>query len=274
MRFRFEDWEFDATSGELRRGDAPPIRLQPQPAQLFALLLRRAGQVVTRDEIVRTVWPDTKVEFDQVVNYSIRHVRAALGDTAADGRYIETLPRRGYRFRVAVERMDAEGVVQARSGRTWRAGAAVLLAGLLPVGWWMLRDGGGMAQFEQDAPLIAVLTLRHDESDTLASEAARRVAERLTTELTQRGGARSRIVGPRTTDQYREGDRVLRRLVDATGADYVMSGSIVPGAEDGLFFEFIRMTDGAHIWAMRGDPADDAALLVAIDSVGTRLGWQ
>jgi len=273
MRYRFDGWEFDATSGELRRGDDAPTRLQPQPAQLFDLLLRRAGQVVTREEIVQTVWPDTKVEFDQVVNYSVRHLRSALGDTAADGRYIETLPRRGYRFRVPVESLGPVPIIPSRSARGVRAGATLLVVGLLLVGWGGVRDRGDNAQFVEDAPLVAVLTLRHDTSDPSAAEAARRVAERLTTELTQRAGVRGRVVGPRTTDQYQSGERVLQRLVDATGADYVMSGSIDPDAGDGAFFEFIRTLDGAHIWAMRGDPTDNDALLVAIDSVVARLGW-
>lgn len=88
----------DLRTGELRR-EGVRVQLQPQPAKVLALLIRRAGQVVSRDEIVREVWgADTFVDFDQGLNYAIRQIRSALEDDAEAPRFIETLPKRGYRF--------------------------------------------------------------------------------------------------------------------------------------------------------------------------------
>jgi DNA-binding winged helix-turn-helix (wHTH) protein len=106
----FHEFEFDAETGELWKAGAA-VKLQPQPAKILALLAGRPGQLVTRDEIRDRIWgKDTFVEFDQSLNFCIRQLRTALGDTADTPRYIETLPRRGYRFIAPVARRGPAGV--------------------------------------------------------------------------------------------------------------------------------------------------------------------
>lgn len=99
---RFAAFELDPSTGELRqRGDL--VKLAAQPLKVLGLLVRRAGEVVTRQEIREHVWTgDTFVDFEQGLNFCIRQVREALGDTADAPRFIETLPRRGYRFLMPV----------------------------------------------------------------------------------------------------------------------------------------------------------------------------
>jgi len=88
----------DLTAGELRKGGMK-MRLQGQPFQVLALLLERAGEVVTREELQKELWPsDTFVDFDHSLNTAINKVREALGDSASSPRYVETLARKGYRF--------------------------------------------------------------------------------------------------------------------------------------------------------------------------------
>jgi DNA-binding winged helix-turn-helix (wHTH) protein/tetratricopeptide (TPR) repeat protein len=100
---RFGPFRLDLDSKELHRSGIA-VRLQPQPAKLLALLVERAGELVTRDEIRRTVWGvDTFVDFDQSVNFCIRQIRTALHDNADAPCYVETLPRRGYRFIAPVQ---------------------------------------------------------------------------------------------------------------------------------------------------------------------------
>jgi DNA-binding winged helix-turn-helix (wHTH) protein len=97
-RLRFDPFELDLATGELRKGETP-IRLQPQPLKVLLLLAGRAGQLVSRDEIQKQIWTnETFVDFDQGLNYCIRQIRAALSDEADTPRFIETVPRRGYRF--------------------------------------------------------------------------------------------------------------------------------------------------------------------------------
>jgi DNA-binding winged helix-turn-helix (wHTH) protein len=103
------DFELDVDAGELRRLGRP-IRLQPQPFKLLALLVSRAGEVVTRDDIRKELWAeDTFVDFDQGVNYCIRQIREALRDDAERPMFVATVPKRGYRFIAPVHRPPADG---------------------------------------------------------------------------------------------------------------------------------------------------------------------
>ena len=118
--------EIDMRRHEIRRG-GETIRLQQQPFQILALLMEHAGGVVTRQDIERRLWPDgTTVDFEHSVNAAIRRLRVALGDDALEPRFVETVPRRGYRF---VGRLDASGRVDERRPVAVRAatgpGAAV-----------------------------------------------------------------------------------------------------------------------------------------------------
>ena len=106
---RFGVFELDLTAGELRKNGVK-LRLQGQPFQVLALLLERAGEVVTREELQKTLWPsDTFVDFDHSLNTAINKVREALGDSATSPRYVETLARRGYRFIAPLRNEASEG---------------------------------------------------------------------------------------------------------------------------------------------------------------------
>src|SRR5262245_6614237 len=102
-RYRFGLFELDTRSGSLQR-DGVTIQLQEQPLQVLLVLIEHPGAIVTREELRRRVWRDeTFVDFDHGLNSIIRRLRDALGDQADDPSFIETLPRRGYRFLVPVE---------------------------------------------------------------------------------------------------------------------------------------------------------------------------
>jgi cholera toxin transcriptional activator len=105
-RYRFGAFEADAESGELRR-QGLRIKLNAQPFQVLMLLMDRPGQLLTREEISRELWPDgTFVDYEHGVNSAVNRIREALGDTASSPRFVETLARRGYRFVAPVERID------------------------------------------------------------------------------------------------------------------------------------------------------------------------
>lgn len=105
-RYRFGIFEADTAAGELRR-QGLRVKLNTQPFQLLLMLLNRPGELVTREEIQRKLWPDgTFVDFEHGVNSAVNRIREALGDTAANPRFLETLARRGYRFIAPIERMD------------------------------------------------------------------------------------------------------------------------------------------------------------------------
>ena len=104
-RYRFGVFEADAATGELRR-QGLRVKLNAQPFQLLFMLLERPGELLTREEISRELWPDgTFVDFEHGVNSAVNRIREALGDTASNPRFVETLARRGYRFVAPVERV-------------------------------------------------------------------------------------------------------------------------------------------------------------------------
>lgn len=104
MPYRAPDFEFDPATGEVHR-NGTVHRLEPQPCALLALLMSRPGELVTRPEAIRELWGDhTSVNFQDGLNYSVRQIRLALGDRARQPLYLETIPRRGYRFIAPAER--------------------------------------------------------------------------------------------------------------------------------------------------------------------------
>jgi DNA-binding winged helix-turn-helix (wHTH) protein len=104
-RYRFGSFEADAATGELRR-QGVRIKLNAQPFQMLLLLLERPGELLTREEISRELWPDgTFVDYEHGVNSAVNRIREALGDAAGRPRFVETLARRGYRFVAPVERI-------------------------------------------------------------------------------------------------------------------------------------------------------------------------
>src|SRR5438045_2294224 len=106
----FGVFEVDLRSGELRKHGLR-VRLQEQPFQVLVMLLEHPGEVVTRDELQKRLWPaDTFVDFDHGLNKTINKIREALGDSAQSPRFVETVARRGYRFPAEVEVADAPPV--------------------------------------------------------------------------------------------------------------------------------------------------------------------
>jgi Tol biopolymer transport system component/DNA-binding winged helix-turn-helix (wHTH) protein len=149
---RFSEFKLDLRAGELFK-DGARIRLQDQPLQILVLLTRRAGEVVTRDELRQHLWPaDTFVDFDNSLNAAIAKIREALTDSPEAPRFIETLPRRGYRFIARVEPSETflpqalpRGSVSPpvaankRRGQIWWI-SAVLGVSFLLTAWFLFRS--------------------------------------------------------------------------------------------------------------------------------------
>src|SRR5467141_1247296 len=137
QRIQFGIFEVDMKAGELRR-NGTRVRLQEQPFQILTILLEHSGEVVTREELRGRLWPaDTYVDFDHSLNAAIRRLRDALGDSAENPRFVETVARRGYRFLAPVN--GGNGSVAkptpqpAARSRRWHifVTAALLLAGVV-----------------------------------------------------------------------------------------------------------------------------------------------
>jgi eukaryotic-like serine/threonine-protein kinase len=164
--FRFGTFEVDVRAGELRK-QGVRLKLQEQPLRVLTILLQRPGEVVTREELRSQNWPaDTFVDFDNSLNTSINKLREALGDSAESPRFIETLPRRGYRFIAPVtsdgpgSTIGSTGVAAAKPTRNWKAisllaiivGTGVVAGGM----FWRSRQNRKLT--DQDTIVLADFT--------------------------------------------------------------------------------------------------------------------
>ena len=241
-RYRFGEFEFDAGSHELRRVEGGAVqRLAPQPAQLLQLLAERAGAVVTREEIRLLLWPETHVDFDASLHFCVRQVRAALGDSANEPRYIQNVPRRGYRL---VPPVAGAGTVEAQtpttavppSGWKLRWGVATLAIALAAAGAVKYYD---TLRADSDASTIRIAIMPFES----------RIAEQILQDLSAVAGDGVGLVGPTTTAAYVEGDAGVQRLTAEYRLDYVINAR--PLASDGkrrVLAELIRVSDGVHVW--------------------------
>jgi DNA-binding winged helix-turn-helix (wHTH) protein len=125
-RYRFGVFEADEATGELRR-QGMRVRLHAQPFQVLIMLMERQGEVLTREEICRELWPEgTFVDYEHGVNSAVNRIREALGDKAASPRFVETLARKGYRFVAPVERIGEAAVGEAKVVEVGAAEGAVV----------------------------------------------------------------------------------------------------------------------------------------------------
>src|ERR1700757_2165109 len=139
---RFATFEVDLQAQELRKAGLR-LKLTGQPFQVLAILLEQPGVVVTREELQKRLWPDTFVDVDHNLNTAINKIREVLGDSAENPRFVETLPRRGYRFIGEVEgpvEPVAGPVIAVKADRGsdfrklwWKLGAGVLAIAIIPV---------------------------------------------------------------------------------------------------------------------------------------------
>jgi len=181
---RFGLFEADLQTGELRKNGVK-VPLQGQPFQVCAILLSRSGELVSREELRQQVWPeDTFVDFDHGLNIAITKIRVALGDRADTPRFVETLPRRGYRFIGPVDKSDSPTTApppppKPLKGLTtkarWISGVALSLAVLVAIGIWRLggnRADAGLPPLE----VVPIAALPGFESDPAFSPDGNQVA--------------------------------------------------------------------------------------------------
>jgi DNA-binding winged helix-turn-helix (wHTH) protein/TolB-like protein len=280
---RFGLFEFDAASGELRK-QGRLIRLEPQPARALALLVSRAGEVVSRDEMRSHLWGDeTHVDYDRGLAYCLGQVRTALGDSADNPRFVETLPRRGFRFIAPVVTPTADAAeaqeVSAPGGapednapgepvtrgRFWLWPAALAVAVALGVVWT------AWARLTSARPVVAVAVFDNEtgrsEFDRLAGTAADIVVER----LTALGAERVGVIGNTPTLRVPRAQRQPAAVRRETGAGYFVFGQVQDDdAGVRLVVHLIRLDDDTHLWVTRvaRAPADLADIQ---DVVADRL---
>ena len=254
---RFGLFEFDPHCGELRK-QGIKIRLQGQPVEILSMLLACPGELVTRDELQKKLWPDdTFVDFDPSLNAAIKRLRAALGDSAETPRFIETLARRGYRF---IAPVDARGTDSAEppaapppiSPRprfflplTLLATALVALGAALYLG--KVVDGSGRDNSSKRIESLLVLPLKSPANDPEEAYFADGMTDALNARLA--GVSALRVISQTSSLRYKGTDKPLSQIARELNVDGIVEGSVLrSGDHIRINVQLVRADGEKRIW--------------------------
>jgi TolB-like protein/Tfp pilus assembly protein PilF len=210
---RFGPFEANLQTGELRKKGLK-IRLQNKPFQILAALLEYPGELVTRDELHRRLWPgDTFVDFDNGLNTALTKLRESLRDSAEEPKYIETLPRRGYRFMVTVNK-------PARSQLT----------------------------------MLAVLPFENLSGDQEQEYFSDGLTEEMITQLARLNPKRLGVIARTSSLRYKKTTKGISEIARELRVDWILEGSVRRAAERvRITAQLVRMQDESHLWAQNYD---------------------
>jgi TolB-like protein/DNA-binding winged helix-turn-helix (wHTH) protein/Tfp pilus assembly protein PilF len=277
---RFDGWTVNFDSGEIAR-DGDTHRLQDQPLQILEELVSRAGEVVTREQLIARLWPKGVVDFDTGLNSAVRKLRIAIGDDADTPRYIETVPRKGYRFigriedalhhepMTGIHTLPAQyvptsfetGAVIGRRASDRRAPfrrmalgfGSIFAALLLAVVIW--RMPGTLFQVDavvEALPTIVVLPL----VDMSVDQSEQSLCDGLTEELSNWLAhiPTLRVVARTSAFAFKGQNQDIRKIATALGATHVLEGSLRrSGSQLRITTQLIAAEDGVHIWSQSFD---------------------
>jgi DNA-binding winged helix-turn-helix (wHTH) protein/TolB-like protein len=251
MKSTFGAFSFDTATRELRR-DGEIVKLQSQPAQVLAVLIERAGEIVTRDTLRTAIWgDDTFVDFDKGLNFAIAQVRAALGDSADAPSYVRTFPKRGYQFIAPIESMPRLQVAEPRSPEGLRhilipltATLALFIIGAVVFGYARRASG----------PAHTIAVARFDNQTGLADydRYAQDLTDALVAELTTSGIGRFAIIGNAAALRAPRDRRDIVAIGDSLKAGYIVLGQVQrEGERIRVLAHLIRLPEQKHLWVTR-----------------------
>ena len=280
---RFGVFELDVRAGELRKHGLR-VRLQEQPLQILSILLERSGEVVTREELQRRLWPaDTFVDFDHGLNKAINKIREALGDSASSPRFVETVARRGYRFIAEVRAADAAPVrspelpirplAAAEAAESpdvklapwhrlqplaWKTSVIVLFVLTASLAAWALHF--------RDRPFAVIRSLAVLPLESLSSDASQDYfADGMTDELISDLGQLSalRVISRTSVMVYKRARKPLREIARELNVDAVVEGTVFrSGDQVRITAQLIEAASDKHLWSQsyEGEVRDTLAL--------------
>lgn len=267
---RFGVFELDVASAELRR-EGLPVKLQPQPVKVLTLLAEKAGNVVTREELQAAVWGDsTFVDFDRGLNFCVLQIRNALGDDADNPRFVQTVPRRGYRFVAHVQRVEngAVGMVDTPPEivRTTTASASdqdvrrLVPRAFAALGLVLALLAGAVFLSRREPPsrepakavrvMLAVLPFENISGDAAHAFFADGLTEELITHLGRVDPETLGVIARTSVLQYKVGAKDVAQIGKELGVSHVLEGSVRRDVDRvRVTAQLIRVSDQTHLWA-------------------------
>jgi len=285
-RLRFGVFELDLRAGELRKHGLR-VRLQEQPFQVLAALLEHPGEVVTREELQRRLWPaDTFVDFDHGLNKAISKIREALGDSAESPRFVETVARRGYRFLAEVKVADAAPVRRPEPATqphpapeprdrsnllgkpamfkrhlpslAWKISLIALLLLVASLATRKLRSTNSTSPVIRS---LAVLPLESLSSDASQDYFADGMTDELISDLGQISALR--VISRTSVMAYKHARKPLPQIARELNVDAVVEGTVLrSGDQVRITAQLIEASSDKHLWSQsyQGELRDTLAL--------------
>ncbi|HXN50432.1 MAG TPA: winged helix-turn-helix domain-containing protein, partial [Candidatus Acidoferrum sp.] len=245
---RFGPFDVDLRAGELRKRGLK-IRLQQQPFRVLALLLEHPGEVVTREELRQAIWPaDTFVDFDEGLDATIYKLRNALGDSSENPRFVETLPRRGYRFITPVEEVVPK-TSRVRNLLTFVGVlTAVVLALFLGLNLAGLRDRLLRRSSERRIRSLLVLPLRNLSGDPSQDYFVDGMTDALITNLSKISALR--VISHTSVNHFKGTKKPLHEIAAELQVDAVVEGSVEREADRvRITANLVQVFPEKHLWA-------------------------
>jgi TolB-like protein/DNA-binding winged helix-turn-helix (wHTH) protein/Tfp pilus assembly protein PilF len=267
-RYTFHGFELDAIECELKY-DGNVVRLEKIPFELLTLLVRRRGELITREDIAEALWgKGVTQDFENGINTAVRKIRIALGDDAEEPRFLQTVVGRGYRFVAPVEgqavvaKSPSPGVSKTAAAPARRAFLLLTLGPALAIvigagAYWMLTHPAAQGK----PVVIAVLPFASMSADANQQYFTDGVTEDIITELGRINGSRLRVIARTSVMRYANSRVPVDQVARELGAGYVLEGSARrDGRRVRITAQLIRTSDQTHIWAQQYDRDLDSVL--------------
>src|SRR6266404_9335957 len=297
---RFGEFELEPKSGELRKAGVP-VKLQPQPLRVLVLLASNPGELVTREEIQQAIWEGvTFVDFEHGLNFCIKQIRAALGDNAQSPRFIETLPRRGYRFIAEVDQNSKEtsqivaaSTLDSKTARTLEtgisieekslahpgssgAGSRVVRAAAIAITMLLIAGGyiawkllGNSPLSSRGKVMLGVMPFENLSGDPEQEYLSDGMTEELIAQLGSLQPARLGVIARTSAMSFKRGKRGnldIRQIGGELKVEYVLEGSVRrEGDRVRITAQLIQVSDQTHLWSESYERSTQNTLSVQSD---------
>jgi len=234
--------------------DGQPVSLTPKAFETLLALVENSGHILEKDELLKRVWPNTFVEEGTLVQ-NIATLRKALGEGPDQSSYIETVPRRGYRFSAAVERIEAGAVLEKPQPVVRRRVIALVATGaVLFAAGWLVRERVWPRNGPQGKTVLAVLPFVNLSGDPGEDYFSNGLTEEMITQLGALEPARLGVIARTSAMQYKDTKKDARQIGRELGVDYIMEGSVRrEGGRVRITAQLIQTKDQTHLWARTYD---------------------
>src|SRR5262249_34637072 len=274
--YRFGEFTVDSDQKVLLR-DGAPLALPPKIFDTLLILVDNGGRLVGKDELMHRLWPDTFVE-EGNLTFNIQQLRKSLGDDARHPRFIETVPRRGYRFIAPIEEIPSDGEIiaasplgpkdpnvehtaagRSRKTETLRKGllaaiAVVAVAGVVIGAWLLWLRGSARPQPSTDRLMLAVLPFQNLTGDASQDYFSDGLTEEMITQLGSLDPQHLGVIARSSVMHFKNSQEPLDQIGRELGVQYVLEGSVRRESDKvRITAQLIQLKDQTHLWSREYD---------------------